>query len=201
MDVTIRRAAATPNSGEQTHRHSRRSSQQEKRCGNNPRSGRSDGRSKEKGKDRPKRTASKPKLSKDEQERHKSEGLCFNCHQAGQFSRNCPDFNKVASSSKGSSPPGVTSFRMNIDYAAIEDQRESSRATRDDLSLGAVSFAGREDVQSEENDLPDLWSVSDIDSEVLTTLSDLGDMFGWDHISDAASEISCGDLNFPSIES
>ena len=84
---------------------------------------------------------SKPKLSKDEQERHKSEGLCFNCHRAGHFSWNCPDLNKVASSSKISSPPGVTSFRMNINYAAIEDQRELSHATQNDLSLGAVSFA------------------------------------------------------------
>ena len=90
---------------------------------------------------------------------------------------------------------------MNADYATIEDQRESSRATKDDLSLGEVSFAVREHMQNEENDLPDSRSLSGIESEVLTVLSDLGDMSGWDDISDAASEISFGNLNFPSIES
>lgn len=39
-------------------------------------------------------------------------------------------------------------------YAAIEDQRESSRATKDDLSLGAVSFTTCEDTQSEKMTYP-----------------------------------------------
>lgn len=57
------------------------------------------------------------KLSKDEQERHKAEGLCYICHKSGHFSRNCPERQKVSSSSK---PPGVTSFGVDVDRSLFE---------------------------------------------------------------------------------
>ena len=46
-------------------------------------------------------------------------------------------------------------------------------------------------MQCKENNLPELWSIGETDSEVLTTLSSLSDLSDWDGISDAASEISC----------
>ena len=56
-------------------------------------------------------------------------------------------------------------------------------------------------MQHEENNLPELWSIGKTNSEVLTTLSGISDLSDWDGISDAASEISCDNLDLPSIES
>ena len=61
-------------------------------------------------------------MSQEEQERHKAEGLCFICHKAGHFSRNCPERNKVPSTSN--KPPGVASFGVNIDFGDVKNQRE-----------------------------------------------------------------------------
>ena len=154
--TVIHSTAATPDNGERMRHRSRRSSRREKGPNNDSKSGKTDGQSKEKGKDRPKKSGSKPKLSKDEQEKHKSKGLCFNCHRVGHFSRNCPDLNKVTSSSKGLSPPGITTFRINIDYATIEEQRELSYAMKTDLSLSAASLTI--------NELSDWANVSNADS-------------------------------------
>lgn len=62
-----------------------------------------------------------PKLSKDEQERHKAEGLCFICHKLGHFSRNCPERQKISSSK----PPGVSSFGVDVDFGDVERQRQA----------------------------------------------------------------------------
>ena len=78
--TAIRSAAATPDGREQTQHRSQDSSWQEKKNNTDSKSGKAGSQSKGKGKDRPKKSRSKPKLSKDEQERHKSKGLCFNCH-------------------------------------------------------------------------------------------------------------------------
>ncbi|KIM69226.1 hypothetical protein SCLCIDRAFT_19845 [Scleroderma citrinum Foug A] len=162
--TAIHSTTATPDDGEQMWHRSRCSSRREKGPNNDSKSGKTDGQSKEKGKDRPKKSGSKPKLSKDEQEKHKSEGLCFNCHQVGHFSRNCPDLNKVTSSSKGLSPPGITTFRINIDYATIKEQRESSYAMKTDLSLSAASLTI--------NELSDWANISNADSMSLHELLD-----------------------------
>jgi len=198
--TAVRSAAATPDGGERAQRRSRRSSRREKKH-NDPKSGKTDGQSKGKGKDRPKKAGSKPKLSKDEQERHKSEGLCFNCHRAGHFSRNCPDLNKVTLSSTGSNPPGVTSFGVNIDYATIEEQRESSCATKANLSLGTISLAVCVDTQGRKGDLPDLRNADEINSEVLTTPSEVGELSDWDNVSNEEPVIPCDPLDSSWVES
>ncbi|KIN96702.1 hypothetical protein M404DRAFT_33044 [Pisolithus tinctorius Marx 270] len=108
-----------------------------------------------------------PKLSKEEQERHKAEGLCFICHKSGHFSRNCPDRHTVSTSSK---PPGVTSFGVDIDFGDIECQRQlAASVDRDpEISVNFIQTRGPR-VQDEEDlpedDLPDLESVSDDDNE------------------------------------
>ena len=71
---------------------------------------------------RKKEHSSRPKLSKDEEERRKAEGLCFICSGTGHFLRNCPQQNKVASLSKGNSPPGVMSYGVDIDFGDVECQ-------------------------------------------------------------------------------
>ena len=89
-----------------------------------------------------------------------ADGLCFNCHRAGHFSRNCPDLNKVSSSSRGIGPPGVSTFGVNIDYGVIEDQHEWSQASKANLSLGAISFNVEDDGLEPDMELPDLWDES-----------------------------------------
>ena len=70
---------------------------------------------------------SKPKMSKEEQERHKADGMCFHCRQAGHFSCNCPDLNKVPSSSMGSThlgyPPSVGVSTMARSRIRVNDRR------------------------------------------------------------------------------
>lgn len=95
-------------------------------------------------------------MSKEEQERHKADGMCFHCRQAGHFSCNCPDLNKVPSSSMGSHPPGISTFGWSINYGAIEDQCERSQASKADLSLGTVSLAVDGDGLERDVDLPEL---------------------------------------------
>ena len=43
-----------------------------------------------------------------------------------------------------SSPPGITTFGVNINYATIEEQQELSYATKTNLSLSAANFAVNE---------------------------------------------------------
>ena len=66
----------------------------------------------------------RPKMSREERERHRAEGLCFRCHKPGHFTRNCPEVNKEASTSK------VTNQNVDIDFGNIESLREMSENSR-----------------------------------------------------------------------
>lgn len=101
------------------------------------------------------------KLSQEEQERHKAEGLCYICHKAGHFSRNCPERQKVSSSSK---PPGVSSFGVDVDFGDVENQRQLARSSECDPSVTLNFINPRGPVMHDEDDeifedLPDLESV------------------------------------------
>lgn len=107
-----------------------------------------------------------PKLSKDEQERHKSEGLCYICHKSGHFSRNCPDRHKVSSSSK---PPGVSSFGIDVDFGDVEAQRQLAISSGSDLKVMSnfihLRGPGEPNTDDPDDDLPDLesvWSDDDV---------------------------------------
>ncbi|KIN95766.1 hypothetical protein M404DRAFT_33908 [Pisolithus tinctorius Marx 270] len=110
-----------------------------------------------------KRKRDTPKLSKEEQERHKAEGLCFICHKSGHFSRNCPDRQTVLNASKSS---GVTSFGVGVDFRDIECQRQLASLSRHspEVSLNFIQARGptiQEDDGVPDDDLPDLESISD----------------------------------------
>jgi len=117
--------------------------------------------------------ATRPKLSNEEQEQHKAEGLCFGCHRTGHFSRNCPEQNKVSSSSN--KPPGVASFGINVDFGDIENQRELS-ARSQDCEITANNISIPEDVD-ETDDEPELdnTAMDDPDTESDIALSELDD--------------------------
>ena len=59
-------------------------------------------------------------MSWEEREQHQAEGLCFQCHKLGHFTRNCPEANNQASTSK------VTSQNIDIDFGNVESLREIS---------------------------------------------------------------------------
>jgi len=68
--------------------------------------------------------SSKPKMSQEEREQHKTKGLCFVCHKSRHFSWNCPERNKVPST--WNKPPSVASFRIDVNFGDAENQRELS---------------------------------------------------------------------------
>ncbi|KIO10654.1 hypothetical protein M404DRAFT_20901 [Pisolithus tinctorius Marx 270] len=110
-----------------------------------------------------KRKRDTPKLSKEEQERHKVEGLCFICHKLGHFSRNCPDRQTVLNAGKSS---GVMSFGVGVDFGDIECQRQLASSSRHgpEVSLNFIQARGptiQEDDGVPDDDLPDLESISD----------------------------------------
>ena len=73
----------------------------------------------------------RPKMSREEHERHRAEGLCFRCHKPGHFTRNCPEANKEASTSK------VTSQNVDIDFGNIKSLREMSENS---CRAGGIEF-------------------------------------------------------------
>jgi len=117
--------------------------------------------------------AARPKLSNAEQERHKAEGLCFICHKSRHFSCNCPERNKVSSSSN--KPPGVVSFGINVDFSDIENQCELSVQSQD-CEITANNISIPEDID-EINDKPELDNAAtdDLDTGSDITLSELDD--------------------------
>ncbi|KIN92989.1 hypothetical protein M404DRAFT_36508 [Pisolithus tinctorius Marx 270] len=105
-----------------------------------------------------------PKLSKDEQEWHKAEGLCYICHKPGHFSRNCLTRHTVSSLSK---PPRVASFGIDVNFGDVECQRQLAKSSNDDTEVTAnfIHPIGPT-ISDEDDDVPDLESIwSDDNSE------------------------------------
>ena len=80
----------------------------------------------------------RPKMSREEHERHQAEGLCFRCHKPGHFTCNCPEANKEASTSK------VTSQNVDIDFGNVESLREMSENSR---RAGRIEFNMMEPIE------------------------------------------------------
>jgi len=118
---------------------------------------------------------SRPKLSKGEEEQRKAEGLCFMCSGTGHFSRNCPQRNKVASSSKGDAPPGVTSYGVEVDFGDIESQRGLSKATTSGVHANLMDLFDLDDEGGDMISLPELvsdeYSLTETDTVPVTPVN------------------------------
>ena len=98
-------------------------------------------------------------MSNEEHERHTAEGLCFICHKSGHFAQNCPDRNKV-SSTESDEPPGIESFRINIDFGDIEIQHELSIRSQDcELIINSINILS-DDNEFDDVELVDLPKTS-----------------------------------------
>jgi len=134
---------------------------------------------------------SRPKLSKDEEARCKAEGLCFVCSVTGHFSRNCPQRNKVASSSGGNLPPGVTSYGVDIDFGDIKCQRGLSKASTSSVQANLIesyeSGSQGDDIDSLPELMSDEYSLTKDESSLATPANTSG---GDTSSEDAESEAS-----------
>ena len=118
-----------------------------------------------------KEVAPRLKLSKDEEARRKAEGLCFICSGSGHFSRNCPRRNKVASSSNGNAPPGVTSYGVDLDFGDIKCQRSLLKASASGVHANLMDLFESDDQNEDIDDLPELLSNEYLLTETETTLA------------------------------
>ena len=113
------------------------------------------------------------KLSKDKEVWHKAEGLCFICSGSGHFSRNCPRRNKVASLSNSNTPPGVTSYGMDLDFGDIECQRSLSKASTSGVHANLMDLFELEGQNESANNLPDLlideYSLTEMETDLATS--------------------------------
>ena len=115
------------------------------------------------------------KMSQEKQERHKAKGLCFICHKAGHFSRNCPERNKVPSTSN--KPPGVASSGVNVDFGDVENQRElSMRSQESGLAANNIHiFSDAEELDDDSDSDNVLDAESDDFGVESITMSELTD--------------------------
>jgi len=80
------------------------------------------------------------------------------CSGTGHFSRNCPQRNKVASSSKGDAPPGVMSYSVKVDFGDIESQQGLSKATASRVHANLMDLFDLDDEGGNMISLPELVS-------------------------------------------
>jgi len=139
---------------------------------------------------RKKECTSHPKLSKDEEERCKTEGLCFICSGASHFSQNCPQRNKVPSTSKHNSPPGVMSYGMGLDFGDIECQRELSKVSASGIHVNLMDLFDSDDDGNDMVNLPGLVSDEYSLTETETLPATLANASKDESSEDAESEAS-----------
>ncbi|KAJ2988276.1 hypothetical protein NUW54_g9165 [Trametes sanguinea] len=139
----------------------------------------------------PRRVTNAPRLTERKKDELRAAGKCFVCCETGHMSRNCPKNVHVRSENPGKLP-GVSAYSIDLEALSTEDLRSlySSELTArieevpcnhvgiaalDDLLLGrkpvsSASFAmPSSDGQDDEDDLPELQSVSDSASELSDT--------------------------------
>ena len=138
-----------------------------------------------------KERTSRPKLSKDEEARHKAEGLCFVCSGTGHFSRNCPQRNKIASSSHSNAPPGVTSYGVDLDFGDLECQRGLSKASTSEIHANLMEHYESDSQYEDIDGLPELTSDEYLLTEDGSSLATPAGTSAGDESSEAAeSEVS-----------
>ncbi|KAJ3506850.1 hypothetical protein NLJ89_g6638 [Agrocybe chaxingu] len=92
----------------------------------------------DKGKESDKKKESKPELTEEEKTLLRKQGKCFHCREKGHISRQCPKAQTVASS-KGSKPPGVKSFSVELAVQKEKQYRNLEGTTEPAKSVGASS--------------------------------------------------------------
>jgi len=119
--------------------------------------------------------AIRPKMSNEEQEQHKAEGLCFVCHKSSHCSWNCPERNKVPS--KSDKPPGIQSFGGGVDFRDVKSQHELLKHSQGcELTINNIHLPGEGDeldANTNLNDLPEA-TTEDPETESNITLSEIG---------------------------
>lgn len=130
-------------------------------------------------------------MSMEEQERHKAEGLCFVCHKSGHFLCNCPDRNKVPSTSN--KPLGVMNFGINVDFGDVKNQHKLSIHSQESrLAANNIHIFGDEDELDDESEpddnIPDIISddfsieslvLSELEGDNTTESTTTGDYNPW----------------------
>lgn len=106
-----------------------------------------------------------PRLSDAEIAERKASGRCFNCHETGHMSQNCPKRHSVKH--KGDKPPGLTAHNMEL-----EPMFEQEVEVLDSLSLAAISIA-EEDIGEPLPDILVLNQSEPIGNCMLDTMTDL----------------------------
>ena len=130
-------------------------------------------------------------MSMEEQEWHKAEGLCFVCHKSGHFLCNCPDRNKVPSTSN--KPLGVMNFGINVDFGDVKNQHKLSIHLQESrLAANNIHIFGDEDELDDESEpddnIPDIISddfgieslvLSELEGDNTTESTTTGDYNPW----------------------
>ncbi|KAJ3565670.1 hypothetical protein NP233_g7487 [Leucocoprinus birnbaumii] len=109
-----------------------------------------------------------------EYERRRAQNLCYKCGSADHISRQCPDRNRISSSSGSNRPPGIPNH--NIELSAIqrtEDLREMAETTEElcTLNIGMMNLTNGE--TSSESYVTELNIIDDEEDGGTSLFSDI----------------------------